>query len=272
MRPVDVREAPKGDQWRIERKYDGTRMIAKVHDGKVHLTNRRGADKTKIFPELQELGKEVKGDAVLDGEVVVLRNGKDDFKALSERDRLQDPEKVRERMKTHPVHYIVFDVLKRNGEDVRKLPYAEREQIIDKMVDKKGYVRRVTKTTVAKARKEGAEGVVFKDKQSPYVEGKSNHWRKLKFKKIEDAVAVGYVPGEGKRKGLIGALKIAHHGTQSKVGTGFTDRENKELKKMLDAGKKPVVRIEYLKRGSEGALREPSFVGLRTDITKREAN
>jgi bifunctional non-homologous end joining protein LigD len=272
MRPVDTREELKGKEWRIERKYDGTRMEAQVDDGKVRLINRRGADKTMTYPELQELGEEVKGSAVLDGEVVAFNHGKDNFKVLSERDHLQDKEKIKERVKTHPVRYIVFDILKRNGEDVRKLPYREREQIIDKLVDKKGYAQRVTKTTVAQAKKQGAEGVVYKNLDAPYVYGKSKDWRKLKFKKIEDAVAVGYVPGEGKRKGLIGALKIAHHGTHSKVGTGFTDAENRELKKLLDAGKKPIVRIEYLKRGSKGALREPAFIGLRTDITRKEAN
>ena len=279
MRPVDVREEPEGKQWRIERKFDGTRMIAHVDDGHVRLTNRRGVDKTKTFPELQELGKEVKGSAILDGEVVVFRKGKDDFKSLVERDHVKDSKKIRGLERSHPARYIVFDIVKRNGEDVRKLPYAEREQIIDKLIDKKGYVQRVTKTTVAKARKEGAEGVVFKDVTSPYVEGRSKHWQKYKFKQEADVAVVGWEPGMGKRKGKIGALKIATWDGKNKtfrnigkVGTGFTNQDLVELTKKAKAGKPFVIRVQYLKRGSQGALREPTYIAERTDIGLKDTH
>lgn len=271
MRPTDTDKPMKG--WIAERKWDGSRVLAEVKDGKVLLLNRRGVVKNKVFPELEELKREVKGEAVLDGEVVVVRNSRDDFKALAEREHLKDAGKIAELRKKEPVRYVVFDILKKDGECLRERPLKERRKILYKTVDNNGFVRHATETTPGEARRLGAEGIVYKDPDSTYALGRSKAWRKYKFRKENDVVVTGYTPGTGKRKGLIGALEIGVPGKSlGRVGTGFDEAENRRLKRMLDRGAKPVIRVRYLKRGTRGAYREPVYLGLRNDIKAEETH
>ena len=275
MRPVDTLHPVPG--WIAERKWDGSRVLAEVKDGKVTLMNRRGVVKNSVFPELQELKKEVKGEALLDGEVIVVRNSHDEFKALAEREHLKDAAKIAELREKEPVRYVVFDILRKDGKDVTGLPLRERRKILYRTVDNDGYVRHATETTPAEARRLGAEGIVYKNPDSSYVQGRSKEWRKLKFRKENDVVVIGYERGKGKREGLVGALHIAVHtkgGLKGvgKLGTGFDDEENMQLKRLIDRGTRPVVRVRYLKRGSQGAYREPVYVGLRTDIKAEDTH
>jgi bifunctional non-homologous end joining protein LigD len=275
MRPVDTTEIPEGDQWLAERKWDGTRMRVDVHDDKVELVNRRQNDKTSQFPELQHIAKDVRGNISLDGEVIVPwgRTG-ESFSLLSQREHTQDEGKVLALSEEHPARFIAFDVLSKGGRDTTSLPFRQRKELLQGAIRQDQHIREVVTTPrkegfVRRMRGIGAEGVVFKDKESLYREGKrSKEWRKLKFKKEADVEVIGYEPGVGKREGLIGALQTR----KGKVGTGFTDEENVRLKKLLDAGKHPIVRIEYRGKGSQGAYREPVYVGLRSDIKRSEVN
>jgi bifunctional non-homologous end joining protein LigD len=271
MRPTDTDKPVKG--WIAERKWDGSRVLAEVKGGKVLLMNRRGVVKNRVFPELEELKREVKGQAVLDGEVIVVRNSRDDFKALAEREHLKDAGKIAELRKKEPVRYVVFDILKKDGECLRGLPLRERKRILMQTVDNNGFVRHATETTPAEARRLGAEGIVYKNPESVYVLGRSKEWKKYKFRKENDVVVMGYTKGSGKRKGLIGALEIGVPGKSlGRVGTGFTADENKRLKRLVDRGVKPVIRVRYLKRGTRGAYREPVYLGLRNDIKAEDTH
>lgn len=279
QRPVDTSVIPVGSQWTAERKWDGTRMMADVEGNNVLLVNRRQRVKSRQFPELQSLAKGVRGDAVLDGEVVVLKDGdRESFRDLSSREHTQDKGKIEVLARKKPATYIAFDILEVRGRSVKDRPLKERRSILRSVVSESPRlrivrVRRDIKKYARELRRKGAEGVVFKDENSKYHGGRSNAWRKLKFKKENDVVAVGYTEGTGKRKGLIGALKIAINGRPvGKVGTGFTDVENRALKRLLDKGKQPVIRVEHRGVGSRGRYREPVYVGLRTDIGKEETH
>lgn len=150
----------------------------------------------------------------------------------------------------------------------------ERKRLLRKTVDGTGFVRHATTTTVGEAKRAGAEGIVYKDPESPYVLGRSKAWRKYKFRNEADVAILGYEPGKGKRKGVIGALRIGVYDARGKryrpvgkVGTGFTEEMLRELTPKVKAAQRPLVaRVRYLKVGSQGALREPSFIALRQDI------
>lgn len=71
----------------MEWKVDGYRAIAFVRRGRLFLQSRRGADLTPAFPELADAAAELDKDVVLDGELVVPRDGRLDFTALQDRAR-----------------------------------------------------------------------------------------------------------------------------------------------------------------------------------------
>src|SRR5262245_58518510 len=115
-----VKEAPDGDEWLHEAKYDGYRIGARVAGDAVELVSRRDNDWTSAFPgvvrAVRELGLE---SALIDGEVAIVEpSGKTSFQ------RLQN---AFETGVASNATYFVFDLLWLDGEDLSKLPLEERK-------------------------------------------------------------------------------------------------------------------------------------------------
>jgi bifunctional non-homologous end joining protein LigD len=67
----------------FEDKYDGFRMVAKIKEGKVTLYSRNGKIISHSYIEVAKALEGVKGDAVIDGELVALdKNGISHFQLL----------------------------------------------------------------------------------------------------------------------------------------------------------------------------------------------
>src|SRR5216683_7608953 len=94
----------------FEVKWDGTRALAFVDSRGYRLVNRHRADVTDRYPELGLLNDLPRG-IVLDGEVVVLRQGKPDFGLLLSRNQARSPLKIQFLARILPVTYVVFDLL-----------------------------------------------------------------------------------------------------------------------------------------------------------------
>src|SRR4051794_7875826 len=80
---------PDGTRWSYEVKWDGMRVLADIRDGAVRLYSRSERDITVAYPGLAALG-EGPGDALLEGEIVVLNQGVPSFAALVERIHVGD--------------------------------------------------------------------------------------------------------------------------------------------------------------------------------------
>ena len=112
-------KAPKGDQWLHEIKYDGYRIQVHVNGGRKKVYTRNGLDWTKRFSAIAG-ALDIPGEAIIDGEVVVVHEGRTNFSELQaelaagRQDRLV---------------YYAFDLLWRDG-DLRKLPQIERKQAL----------------------------------------------------------------------------------------------------------------------------------------------
>lgn len=104
-------EAFDSDEHLFEIKWDGTRALSFIdRPGGYRLLNRRRIDMTARYPELDVLGILPPG-TVLDGEIVMLPDGKPDFEALQGREHARNPMHIRFAAARNPATYIVFDLL-----------------------------------------------------------------------------------------------------------------------------------------------------------------
>ena len=90
----EVKEPFDDKDYLYELKLDGIRCIAYL--GKdVVLQNKRFKDVSAIYPELSDMSRCVKKNTVLDGELVVLTDGKPDFYALQKRSLMTDKFRIK---------------------------------------------------------------------------------------------------------------------------------------------------------------------------------
>jgi DNA ligase D-like protein (predicted ligase)/DNA ligase D-like protein (predicted 3'-phosphoesterase) len=296
-KPMLARLAPQpfsNDAWLFEIKWDGFRAIAYVNE-EFSLRSRNNKELKHVFPELKEL-KQLASNVVLDGEIVVVEDGKTDFQALVERSQTMSPVEIELQGKRSPVVYVVFDILEKDGETLVDLPLTERKRILKASV-KEGkhvllsdFVETEGESYYKVASEKGLEGVMAKKKDSFYEPGvRSNNWLKIKNLRSCDCVIVGYTRGFGARTDTFGALLLGLYRDEKlvyvgKVGTGFSQTMLETLSKkfqQLKTDKAPVSvditdEITWLKPElvcivayqvvtKDKRLRMPRFTGLRDD-------
>ena len=124
-----VERAPPGDEWINEIKYDGYRMVCRIDRGSARLISRNGNDWTKTFPEIaKDLARMPVKQAWLDGEVVVLdAQGRSSFQAL---------QNALTGASTRGIAFFVFDVMYRDGYDLRGAALLERKRVLREIVGK----------------------------------------------------------------------------------------------------------------------------------------
>ena len=173
-------------EYLFEIKWEGTRVLAFVERGGYRLVNRHRADVTDRYPELGFLSSLPAG-TVLDGEVVVLRQGKPDFGSLLSRNQTRAPLKIKTLARTFPATYVVFDLLYDRFQSLLALPLAARRQRLEavirdcanpRLVHSEGIVGQGRAYFEAVCR-EGLEGVVAKRLDGRYRPGR-RVWIKIK--------------------------------------------------------------------------------------------
>ncbi|MGA2309890.1 MAG: non-homologous end-joining DNA ligase [Candidatus Bathyarchaeia archaeon] len=297
-RPMLAQHAEKpfnSEDWIFEVKWDGIRAISYV-DGGLSIRSRNNKELRYNFPELEEL-KKLTENAVIDGEIIVMKGGKADFQALAERSKTTSIENVKYLSQASPANYIVFDMLEKDGDPLVELPLMERKRLLKEYVREGSFVvlsafvetegEAYYKVALAK----GMEGMMAKKRDSQYEPGaRSANWLKIKPILTCDCVVFGYTVGEGARKPTFGALILGLFGETGpvyvgKVGTGFNREDLESMLKMFvplqvkDKTLEGVVSLEeivwlkpeavcevaYQNVTKDGRLRMPRFLGLRKD-------
>ena len=262
-------KAPQGDQWLHEIKYDGYRVQVHLNRGRKKVFTRNGLDWTKRFTEIAG-ALAIRGEAIIDGEVVVVHEGRTNFSELQ----------------------AELAAGRQGRLDLRKLPQIERKQALLDLLGENGielpvlYSEHLTgdgQEMLEHAAKLNWEGIVSKRADAPYRSERTEAWLKIKtvqkgkfpvigFIKDPSGVAALYL---GKREGK----DLVYMG---KVGTGWSRTVSSQIRKQLDTVvspkskltkpiKKPkatwveprfVADIEFRDITSEGLLRASSFKGL----------
>jgi len=281
-----------------EYKYDGVRAQVHRSKGSIRVYSRRLEEITSSFPEIVKALGLVKGEFVLDGEIVPFESGKPlPFQLLQRRLRRQ--EDFESAAMKAPVSYFAFDLLFRDGKETVDQPLSERRKRLRQIIAGTD-VKMAESYDVASAdeidaafrrsRALGYEGLVVKDPDGVYAMGKrGTAWVKLKEElDTLDVVIVAAEYGHGKRAGVISdytfAVKDADElKTIGKAYSGLTDKEIDEMTRKLkgitvkDFGYRRQVRPEVVvevafdsiqrsdRHDSGYALRFPRIKRIRTD-------
>jgi bifunctional non-homologous end joining protein LigD len=288
------------DAWAFEMKWDGIRAIASVTNGIATFVTRNGIDVTSTYPDLAKLGAGVRGDAVVDGEIVVLNSrNRPDFGLLQQRMKLTKKSDVDPAARRLPAHYMIFDLLERDGESVVGKTYDERRILLDDTVRADGRIQVPPafdgdlQAAIAASRALGLEGVMAKRRESTYTAGgRSRAWIKIKHHLSQEVVIGGWRPGNGRRANAVGSLLMGIPtpdglGYVGRVGTGFRDRDLDDLTRRFSAlGRATtpffdvppadardarwvtpslVGEVEFAEFTPTGKLRQPSWRGWRPD-------
>lgn len=248
-----------------EEKYDGERVQVHKNGNEIQAFSRRLENITSQYPDIVEaIRKNISADKIiLDGEIIAYSQEEEDsteefhsFQKLMQRRRKYEVEKYTEIL---PVAVFFFDILFLEGKSLLKEPYPKRRSLLEEHVKESGIIRLARRKVTDSleeieeffndALEKKLEGIVIKSmaNDSIYEAGKRSwFWLKWKEEYAEgmretfDLVIVGKYYGRGRRKGSFGALLCAalnqeeqRFETFTKVGTGFTDEDAKEIDSLL---------------------------------------
>jgi len=305
LRPMlaEAREKPfNAPGWLFELKLDGYRTLAS-RDRTSRVLSRNGNDLSACFPEIVQALKALPFERlVLDGELVALdEQGRPNFQRLQQRAQLRRALDIRHAAVDCPVTFYAFDLLAFEGFDLRGLPLSTRKRLLQRVAPLAGVIRYLDHfeddgiVLYQQVQKLGLEGIVAKRGDSPYKSGRSPVWIKVRTRRTEDFVVVGFTEPKGSRSGF-GALHLGsyHNGElrySGRAGSGFSDKQLFEVRQTLQSlllkeapcsGPLPlgdgtrwvepqlVCEVEYTERTEEGLLRQPVFLRFREDKKPEE--
>lgn len=269
---LETAQSPFSDyEYIFEPKIDGHRLIYSRINGATRLYTRHNNDCTRQYPELVNVAQD---DIILDGEVAATdENGRIDFEAIMERFSLRKPDKVRRAAETRPVNYVVFDILRYKGEDLRGYPLHKRKELLSTLDFGNPHM-----TIIPSIEAEGEqlysqiealkmEGIVAKRANSIYVSSRSDAWQKIINWTYTEVFISGY------RKGDFGWLAADEHGRPlGIIELGVTPRHKMAfygIRDQLKIGEdkeyvylEPRIKAKVKIRNwtKAGLLRSPAFV------------
>ncbi len=303
---------PSGDNWVFELKWDGVRALVghqtrdpktpidPQHSG-LRIWTRNGNVVTSSYPELEPLAEQLDHhDVVLDGEIVAFdAEGRPSFLRIQQRLGVSGPDAII-RARTNPIVFVAFDIVHLDAMSTRSLPWHQRRRLLEQLLHDGASWRLCTVHTdgaalSAATRAVDLEGIVAKRIDAPYNPGtRSPAWIKVKNNTIDEFVIGGWVPGEGRRESMIGALLLGIPESDApdaalrwigKAGTGFSMAELEKLHRLLEPDRRPTRAftndpaeptaiwvtprhrcfVEYREWTQEGIMRFPSYKGLVAD-------
>lgn len=299
---------PPGDGWVHEVKWDGVRVLVDVTDGVTRMLSRNANVVTAAWPDLSvaPLGDR---DLLVDGEVIALNDrGIPDFRVLQHRMHVRKAGEAARLAESIPATLMAFDLLRLDGEDLTGRPLTERRELLTGLglaetLDSMGTAWQVPAAYDDGAMlwdatlQQGLEGVVSKRLSSRYrFDSRSKDWLKRAHRHRGTFVVGGWRPqvdttdrlaavlvGEPTAEGLM---------YRGRVGSGMSGATARLLQEMLaplhtgaspfaddvprvDAQGttwvEPVVVVDIDTHGlGYDRLRQPSFQGVRSDLTAED--
>src|SRR5918999_4405339 len=290
--------------WLFEVKWDGYRVEAVVRDGKVRLWTRRRQDAASYFPDLAGASGWIDAkEAIVDGEVVALdEQGRPRFSLLQDHTGIRTGRTPggKRRGERAEVVYEAFDLLHLDGKSLLGVPLEERKRLLHSrlrphpLVRYAGHVEADGEAFYEAARAQELEGVVAKLRRSPYEpDRRTKTWLKLKVRREQEVVVVGWLPGQGTHADLGSLILAVRSGDRwvhaGQVGSGLGARTRRELLARMHEIERPdsvldpaprlkgarwvepeiVIRVEFTEWTADDLLRQAAYKGLETDRDPR---
>lgn len=278
--------------WVFEMKWDGYRAVAEIHKNKVTLHSRNQISFTERYPELIEALRTIPHTVVLDGEIVVLdEQGRSRFQLLQDYRRGNHGQLI----------YYVFDILHLDGYDLTQLPLVERKRILETILPESSHLKfsdHISEHGLKLyeiARRKGYEGIVAKQKNSPYSFYRSTSWLKVKHIVTQEAVIAGFTKPKGSRSSFGALILAVYENGQLRyvghAGGGFDQQKLSDVygklqplittKSPFDIEPKTntpatwvqpklVCQVKFTEWTNDGMMRHPVFLGLREDKKPQE--
>lgn len=247
----------------VEPKYDGTRLQVHYGDkieGKVKIFTRNLENVTHMFPEIVEAVKrEIKAkEVILDSEGVGVNPKTGDYLPFQETIKRKRKYDIEETAREIPLKCYVFDILYKDKKSLIFEPLRKRREILENTLEHKANTLVLSPQIITSDPKKirefheeqiekGLEGAMVKKADSAYEPGRRGFtWVKYKQEETKkgggladtlDCVIMGTYRGRGKRAGfgvgafLVGVKKDDVFVTVSKIGTGLTDEQWREVYK-----------------------------------------
>ncbi|MBO0847461.1 MAG: non-homologous end-joining DNA ligase [Nocardioides sp.] len=291
---------PSGEEWQHEVKWDGMRVLVDVREGHARLFSRNENDATVSFPELAGLPV---GDALLDGEVVAFADGLPSFAALAERMHVSRADRARRLAERLPVTLLVFDLLRVEGRELLAEPLSSRRARLVHLDlnDDRWQTPPVYddgQMLFEATYQQELEGVVSKRLTSRYHPGqRSKDWLKFAHRRRESFVVGGWRP-ETDSWDRLGAVLLGQPTAdgllyRGRVGSGIAGRKAVVLREVLAGLTRAtapfvddvpridalgatwvepvlVVDVESLGPSAQGRIRQPAYIGVRSDLSPED--
>lgn len=227
---ADIEQAKKLN-WISELKLDGDRTLFI----KGRLINRRGNDVTKRYEHIK-----IDNDIVTDGEIVVFT---DDLKT--------DFDMVRTKQHYSKATYVIFDVLKFNGEKLLNKPLTERKEYLNKIRGQNiKTILEIKTPNWEEIIKRKLEGLIFKNPKSTYEFKRSKNWIKVKNEKIEIQKVIDVRQTENNAV----VIFVENKGFPQKIVVNGVEKHSIKFGDF--------VKVKFLERLKSGKLRQAVFIGI----------
>jgi ATP-dependent DNA ligase len=243
-------------------KYDGRRVMVQKHGDDIKLIGRDSITPER-YPEVLEAFKKIPGSFVVDTEFAVF--GPDGIKTdrgrLQTRDRTEDRLKIKLMSKLMPVKPVIFDLLELDGQVIENQAYEKRLQAIqERFLGKEGIevAKSFDSATAAwdYALAHELEGIVERDKASPYIHGRTDTAIKVKRKGLYPILFTGY---EVQNAGITLTNKDG-------VRCACNGEKHKEVKEQIDKfGYAKVIVRGMADLTNAGKIREIVFYKMEVD-------
>lgn len=275
-------KAPSGSQWIHEIKYDGYRIQLRIDGNDRRAYTRNGYNWVSKFSTIAGTF-DIEGQAIVDGEVVVIHDGRTNFSELQADLGRGDQDRL---------IYFAFDLLWLDGRDLRREPQIERKRLLKDLIEEHDLKEPVLysehhegdgQALFAAASKLNYEGIVSKRVDAPYRSDRVEAWQKIKVVQTGKFPVVGFIKDPSGVAALyLGKKEGKDLVYMGKLGTGWSRTTSAQIRKALDTVVSPKQKltktirkpkatwvepkfyadIEYRDITSEGLLRASSFKGL----------
>jgi bifunctional non-homologous end joining protein LigD/DNA ligase-1 len=242
-------------------------------------------------PELTDIHKQVSARCILDGELIILVDGKPDFFEIQRRSLTTKEFKIKLQADRYPASFVAFDILYMNSEDLTALPLMERKERLLLAVEENDrlavsrYVEGSGIDFYRLAEEQGLEGIVAKRQDSLYIfDKRTKDWIKIKNLQDDDFVIAGYIQ---KEKCVISVVLGQYDGSglqnQGHVTLGVSTEDFKLMERETKLVASPfsevspwdeetvwiapnlVCTVKYMMKTATGSMRQPVFKGIRFD-------